>query len=321
MSTLPAILIDVTEILPPASKASSNRIHLAAIDIDGTLVDSRQHISPATIDAIDAARAAGIEIVIATGRRHNYALRLLHDLKLNPDDVIISSTGTVIRTADGRLLYRSTLPTDVAIELCAQLDRHRDALVFTFDKVDQSPPSLQQAGSLLVENTAALSSIIQRWVADNGPDIAEVSPLEDGLRDEPPIQAMVCGHIGPMRAIESQLLASPLASALSIHRTEYPVRDLCIVDLLPAGCGKGPALAWLAERRGLTSESVAAIGDNFNDLDMLRYAGRAFVMANASPELLVEARARQWQVTQSNDLDGVAHALASMLEPAETGAE
>lgn len=313
MSAYPAILRDVP--------SPANTIRLVAIDIDGTLVDSRQKISPATIAAIHNVRAAGIEIVIATGRRHNYALRLLHDLNLDSDDVIISSTGTVIRTAEGRLLSRTVLPNNVALELCAQLDRHRDALVFTFDKVDQSPLSLQQAGSLLVEDTAALNSIIQRWVAENGPDIAEVSPLEDGLRDEPPIQAMVCGHIAPMRAIESQLLASPLAAALSIHRTEYPVRDLCIVDLLPAGCGKGPALAWLAEQRGLASENVAAIGDNFNDLDMLRYAGRAFVMANASPELLAEAAVEGWQVTESNDLDGVAHALASLLAPVETGAE
>jgi Cof subfamily protein (haloacid dehalogenase superfamily) len=309
--------------LPPVvlTTSPSNGIRLVAIDIDGTLVDSRQQISPSTIAAIQAARAAGIEIVIATGRRHNYALRLLHDLDLRNDDVIISSTGTVLRTAAGRLLSRTTLPTNVALELCAQLDRHRDALVFTFDKVDQSPLNLQQAGSLLVENTASLHSIIQKWVAENGPDIAQISPLEDGLRGEPPIQAMVCGNIAPMRAIESQLLASPLAPALSIHRTEYPVRDLCIVDLLPAGCGKGPALKSLAQRRDLAPQNIAAIGDNFNDLDMLRYAGHSFVMANASPELLAEARTRAWQVTQSNDLDGVAHALATLLEPVETPAE
>ncbi len=310
-----AILIDVIDV------PSVNPIRLVAIDIDGTLVDSRQQISAATVAAIAAARAAGIEIVIATGRRHNYALRLLHDLNLHADDVIISSTGTVLRTADGRLLSRTTLPTAAALELCHQLDQHRDALVFTFDKIGESPLGLHQPGSLLVENRAALNSIIQKWVAENGPDISEISPLEDGLRGAPPIQAMVCGHIAPMRAIESQLIASPLAAALSIHRTEYAARDLCIVDLLPAGCGKGPALDELARLRGLLPEQVAAIGDNFNDLDMLRYAGRPFVMANASPELLAEAAASGWQVTDSNDSDGVAHALVSLLEPVPTPAE
>ena len=87
--TYPVILIDVPapDLIPRPAP-----IRLVAIDIDGTLVDSRQRISPATVSAIAQARVAGIEIVIATGRRHNYALRLLNDLHLHPDDVIISST-------------------------------------------------------------------------------------------------------------------------------------------------------------------------------------------------------------------------------------
>ncbi len=69
------------------------------------------------------------------------------------------------------------------------------------------------------------------------------------------------------------------------------------MDVLPLGCSKGAALARLAERRGLEPGQVMAIGDNFNDVEMLTYAGRAAVMANSAPEVLRMARERGWEIT------------------------
>ena len=106
-----------------------------------------------------------------------------------------------------------------------------------------------------------------------------------------------------------------------MHRTEYAARNLSILDLLPPGCSKGAALDSLARIRGLEREQIMAIGDNLNDLEMLEYAGRAVVMANASEEILTLARRRGWEITASNDDDGVALAVEEILRQGMQDAE
>lgn len=106
---------------------------------------------------------------------------------------------------------------------------------------------------------------------------------------------------------------------ISMHRTEYAARSLSILDLLPLGCSKGTALGRLAEIWNLKRGEIMAIGDNLNDVEMLDYAGRPVVMANASEEMLALAREREWEVTAANDEDGVAQAVESVLtEPRAT---
>lgn len=300
---------------------------LLAIDLDGTLFDSRQQISPRNTAAIRAARQAGVEICIATGRRHTFAWRNIEALALEPADIILSSNGAVVRQRDGRLLHRTQLPHATSVALCAAAGEHRARLVFTFDKVDEDPAADRHVGSLLIENIAALHGPLERWVNENRADFVEVAPLEAGLTKERAIQAMICGEIAPMRHLEKQLRESNLASELAMHRTEYPARELSILDLLPAGCGKGPALAALAQQRGFTRMEVAAIGDNFNDRDMLEFAGRSYIMANGAPDLVAAAAQNGWAVAPPNDEDGVAVAIKELLgipgvpEPGHAGAK
>ena len=96
-------------------------------------------------------------------------------------------------------------------------------------------------------------------------------------------------------------------------RTEYPARDLSILDLLPPGVSKGWALERLAARLGVDRKETMAIGDNWNDVDMLEWAGQGIVMANAAPELRTLAKMRGWKQAPSNDQDGVAVVLEAVL--------
>lgn len=295
-------------------------VRLVALDIDGTLLTSNYQLTPRTVAAIHAAQAAGIEVVIATGRRHTFALRVLAALNLPDPTIIISASGTVVRTRAGKLIERSSLSNAVALDLCALLDAHRDRLVFTFDKVDEDPRALGHPGSLLMEKSGSFYALFEKWVNDNRTDILELSPIEQGLHGDPPIQAMICGSVQQMRDVEQQILASPLAPYLAVHRTEYVARGLALLDILPAGCGKGVALAHVANKLGIAQADVAAIGDNFNDLDMLEYAGHAWIMANGAPELVDSAAARGWQVAPSNDAEGAAVILESLAAAAQTKA-
>jgi hydroxymethylpyrimidine pyrophosphatase-like HAD family hydrolase len=105
-------------------------------------------------------------------------------------------------------------------------------------------------------------------------------------------------------------------------RTEYPARDISILDLLPPGVSKGWALERLAARLGVDRKETMAIGDNWNDLGMLEWAGQGIVMANAAEELRTLARTRGWKLAPSNDEDGVAIVLEealAKLDSAKTG--
>jgi Cof subfamily protein (haloacid dehalogenase superfamily) len=281
-------------------------IRLIAIDIDGTLMPSKgPRISSRNCAALRAAEAAGIEVVIATGRRQAYAMPLISQVGLSEDSVMISSNGAVIRGFDGNLLDRRFLAVDTARRLC-QLLRGYGTLVFTFDR--------EGAGGLVIESLRQLSARIERWVESNRANLLEVQPIERAFdTGEEPIQGMICGTVTEMREVEKLLLANEVSAHMAMHRTEYAERNLCILDLLPPGCSKGAAVDSLAQIRGLDRDQIMAIGDNLNDVEMLRYAGRPVVMANSCPELLAMASGRGWERTASNDEDGVALAIEELL--------
>jgi hypothetical protein len=158
-------------------------------------------------------------------------------------------------------------------------------------------------------------------VQANLDSIETVNPLIDAFAEGTcPLQGMIAGDLARMQVARSVLAeeGGRLAREITVHRTEYPARDLSIVDLLPAGCSKGAALKRLACARGIAREDVMAIGDNWNDFEMLDWAGQPVVMQNAPADLHEAASARGWYVTASNEEDGVAlaveRALGSVLE-------
>ena len=294
---------------------------LIAIDMDGTLLTSDGHVSERNRAALRSAEEAGIEVVIATGRRHSFAMRVLRELNLQHANALVSSNGTVIRTIGSELLHRSHMPLETARWLCEHVAEFRNTLVLTFDTVGEDGEDTR--GALIVQNLEELRAHIGSWTQSNEAYIAEVRSLEEALDGDPPIQMMLCGTVERMRQAEALLVEHPLitpvaASArhdaeIALHRTEYPGRDLCILDILPAGCSKASALERLAEMRGISMQEVLAIGDNWNDLPMLETAGRAVLMSNAPEQLRELAGERGWTIGPSNDEDGVAVAIEAAL--------
>src|SRR5580698_2506919 len=295
-------------------------MRLIAVDMDGTLVGPDGRVSDRNLAAMKAAELAGVQVVVATGRRHSYAMRVLRGLGLREEDALISSNGTVTRTIGAKLLDRTLLPLETARWLCGHVEEFRNALVITFDKV--GPDGEDARGALVVEHLAVLTASIGKWMAANEPYIAHVAPIERALEDEAPIQMMLCGTVERMRRAEARLLEHPGVSAVgaalqeraagveaALHRTEYAERDLSILDILPAGCSKGGALLRLAERRGVEAGEILAIGDNWNDVSMLEVAGRAVLMGNAPESLKATAAERGWVVGKRHDEDGVAEVI------------
>ncbi|HWA96410.1 MAG TPA: HAD-IIB family hydrolase [Terracidiphilus sp.] len=281
-------------------------IRLVAIDMDGTLLPTlSQTVSARNARALLSAQQAGITVVIATGRRVAYTTPLIDPIGLRADTPLIASNGAVTRQLNGVHLHRSHMPAHVARGLCGLL-RPFGAVVFTFDRDGR--------GELVVEDLEQAHGRIALWVEANRNAIEVVKPLEDALRDnEDPIQGMVAGTLHRMRDAEDALKESPWAGSCACVRTEYPARDLSILDLLPHGISKGVALRQLAASLGIDRKETMAIGDNWNDLDMLEWVAQPIVMANASDELRAHAKTRGWKQTTRNDDDGVALALESAI--------
>ncbi len=273
-------------------------IRLLAIDIDGTLLSSKFQISQANLDALRRAHEAGIEVMLVTGRRHAFALPIADQFGF--DLWLISSNGAVTKSRGGELFHRDLLPCDTAVQLCHSMKEFRGNTVVTFDK--------EGKGAIVLEHMDELNLSIQRWLEKNMEFIEFVIPLEKALTTDP-VQAMFCGTVERMREAVQALAASGLAERITVLRTEYPVRDLCIVDVLNQGCSKGHALERWAKNRGIERSQVMAIGDNYNDVEMLEFAGLPVIMGNASEEL----KGRGWTVTSSKAESGVAAAIDQVL--------
>lgn len=274
--------------------------------MDGTLLPTfSQSISPRNAEALRAAQRAGVTVAIATGRRTAYTAPLLEGLGLRADMPLITSNGAVTRTLGGEAVDRSHLQAHVARELCGLL-RPFGTLVFTFDMVGR--------GELVLEDLDQAHQRIALWVEANRNAIEVVRPLENALADgNDPIQGMVTGGVERMRQAEKALKASKWSKFCEAVRTEYPARELSIVDLLPPGVSKGWALQRLAARLGIDRKETMAIGDNWNDVNMLEWAGQAVLMANAAKDLRALAKTNGWKQAPPNDQDGVAVTLEMAL--------
>ena len=281
-------------------------VRLVAIDMDGTLLPTfGQAVSRRNTAALLALQEAGITVAIATGRRAAYTAPLLEGVGLRADSPLITSNGAVTRSLAGELIDRCHMRAEVARGLCGLL-RPFGAVVFTFDRAGR--------GELVLENIEQAEGRIALWVEANRGSIEVIEPLEQALNDgDDPIQGMVAGGMHKMKQAEKALRASPWARECECVRTEYPARDLSIVDLLPPGVSKGWALERLAARLGVDRRETMAIGDNWNDVDMLEWAGQAVLMGNAADDLRTMAKVRGWKQAPLNDHDGVAVVLEAML--------
>jgi Cof subfamily protein (haloacid dehalogenase superfamily) len=277
------------------------RIRLLAVDIDGTLLNPAFEISADDLAALRRAHESGVEIILVTGRRHAFAVPIAQKLGFYDKLWLISSNGAITRSFAGETFHRDLLPAETALRLAGEMSDFRGNMVITFDQ--------ESKGALVLEHMRYLSGSIERWLRSNMEYIEFVSPIEQALTRDP-VQAMFCGGVERMQQAQAQLLAGEVKADVTVLRTEYPHRDLCIMDVLNRDCSKGHAVKRWAEYRGLQPAEVMAIGDNYNDVEMLEFAGLPVVMGNAADEL----KQNGWHVTLGNDQSGVAAALENLVQ-------
>ena len=273
-------------------------IRLVAIDLDGTLLNSQREISRANRDALQAANKRGVQILIVTGRRFHSARPFVEQLPFPV--TLITSNGALIGSSTGKVLYRDLLPRQVARQILAAAPAYRPYAVAIFD--------LPGRGQIMMQDNAVPEGPLGWYLANSPHCVAQVADLEAAITTAP-LQVMFGGPPAYIESVEPLLRASPAGSRVHLTWTKYLTRAISILDVMNQGCSKGRSLKLWAERCGIDPSEVMAIGDNYNDMEMLQFAGRPVLMANSSPGLAREG----WAVTRSNDQDGVAEAIESYV--------
>jgi hypothetical protein len=269
------------------------RVRLLALDIDGTLLRSDKTISERTRQAIDRARGNGVRLVLVTGRRQPSARRVAEEL--GGDVPLVLHNGALV-VDEGRVLR------------CRPLLRASARRAIDVGRAAGAEPVLhcgsKGEGWLLVDAEARPGGLVGYYLERSRAEVRVVPDLVAAVAAEEPIQIMFGGERPAMETLRAALAAA-LGSEARVERTVYPATGVVLLDVLHPAVGKAEALGFLQERWGIAPSETLAIGDNWNDREMVEKAGLGFVMGNADPELL----ALGLPVLPTNEEDGVAWAI------------
>src|SRR5260221_6051499 len=200
----------LTKPFPLPRYNSGMAVRLIALDIDGTLLDSRWQLSEANRAAVAEAARRGIEVALVTGRRYDFAMPIAQQFDC-PLTMIVNN-GALIRTADGETHLRQLLTQRVARSVLEATKPWREGAAVIFDR--------PVANQIMLESLREDDSIRYAYYKRNLANIAIVSPLENPVI-EAPIQVMFSGTVAEMRAIEAILRDAEFASGYRLAVTLY----------------------------------------------------------------------------------------------------
>jgi Cof subfamily protein (haloacid dehalogenase superfamily) len=251
---------------------------LVVVDLDGTARSRVRGITPGVRAAVSAARARGVRVCVATGRMWRSAVPWVRALGADPP-VILYNGGQVFDFVAGRTLYERRLPrasARQALELVRR-DPEVQAHLYLNDQV-------------YVERQHPLSDA---YAADDGLTYEVVASLDALLADEPH-KVLVIGPRGRVEALQ----AAVRDAALPVHAVQS---EPTYLEILPPGVSKGAALEAMLRELGIAATETIAVGDNWNDVEMIEAAGLGVAMGHAPREV----RARADHVCGTAEEEGV----------------
>jgi 5-amino-6-(5-phospho-D-ribitylamino)uracil phosphatase len=278
---------------------AKNRFQILALDIDGTLLDSGGALRPRTIEAVARAVDAGIRPVLCTGRRYRRAFPVAR--RLGIDTPLICNSGALVKETEGhRTLWRADLGRDVLDEVVG-LFAARDELAVSF--TDRPLDDFD----FLVARSPTGRPLFDDYVDQNRAH-AEVDPDWATRGDLSHYHLCAIGERSVMESFEREILERiPGAVQTFVQRSPRYAGTMC--EVLRHDASKWAALLHLAGLWGVDPAEICAVGDDMNDLPMLRGAGLGVAMGHADPQIQEAAD----HVTGSDDEDGVAMLIDGLL--------
>ena len=264
---------------------------LLVLDLDGTLTNSKKEITPFTREVLIKAQQQGLHLVLASGRPTYGIVPLAETLDMNEYGGFILSFngGKVIEVKTGKVFYEQALPPDV-MPLIYQRSYEAGLTILSYN-----------GKYILTENAA--DKYVQYESFLTKMKIKETDDFLHNLR-LPADKCLIVGEPEDLVPLEEKL-RQELGLRLNVYRSEP-----FYLEVVPKGIDKAASLERLLERVQIKREEVIAIGDGYNDLSMIKFAGLGVAMANAQPPVKSNAD----RITAfTNDEDGVAHFIHDLL--------
>lgn len=276
------------------------KYRMLALDLDGTILRPDGLFSSRTKDAIALAQSAGYLLCIATGRNFTESRQIVSDLGIAGECVFVGGA-VVIDTRTGRTLQRTAMHPALAAEFCGVIESMGHAAL-----------ALQDTGSTgidyLITRDLPLHSASKKWMGALKMDIQYFPRLAQHPHANT-LRVGMCVDAADAEAIHEQLL-SHFAERTMICRLLVPGSLSHVIEAFDPAVSKWGGIQYIAARHQVAAEEIIAVGDDLNDVQMLRHAGLGVAMGNARPGLKEIAD----RVIGSIHEDGLAVFIEGMLK-------
>jgi Cof subfamily protein (haloacid dehalogenase superfamily) len=253
-------------------------IELIALDVDGTLLNDAHELTRATEDAIHAAMAKGVKVIIATGKTRYSARWILEQLSLQTPGVF--TQGLVICDSGGNILHETMLDPALVRSVLGVLEEARIPVI-AYRHMGLVTDAWSPAADVLISYHEPTPVVVSSIPFDS---INKLIIMDDPAR---------------LRNVRTMLASALNGSATLVQSLPQ------FLEIVPAKSSKGTGVAWLLDYLGISPANVLAMGDGENDAEMLRLAGIGAAMQNA----MQAAKEAADVVIPSNNEDGVAAAI------------
>lgn len=275
------------------------RYDLLAIDLDGTLLGTHSVLVPENRVALHRAHEAGLKIVLCTGRAYAETRPVIARIGLDLDATVTVFGAVVTDVASSRTLDRTPIPLDVARAAVAWLQQEDYAVLWLTDPNETGDDGFTVYGT-------RCHTAVERWM-QRTPCLVRHEPRVPADAAAP-IRLTIIDEHGSLRDVSRRLTAA-FEGRLVHNVLDVTAYDLALIEAFAPQVNKWYGILKLCERWGIDPARTAAVGDDINDLEMIRNAGLGAAMANAKPIVREAARL----VVPSNDEGGVARLIERIL--------
>ena len=263
---------------------------IIVLDLDGTLTNTKKEITPHTLEVLLRAQEKGIKIVLASGRPTYGIAPLAEKLQLSKYEgyILAYNGGEIIDWKTGELMYKNLLDHDV-LPYLYQCAKDNNFAIVTYD------------GEYVLTEYPD-DEYVHKEAILNVMKIKKVDNFLEAVK-HPIAKCLIVGEPTRLAELEKEMYEH-LKDRMGVFRSEP-----YFLELVPKGIDKAQSLAVLLKELGMTKDEMIAIGDGFNDLSMIKYAGMGVAMGNAQQVVKDNADF----ITLTNEEDGAAYAIEKFM--------